>query len=199
MPKSSKIWGMANLLEIITKSLIGKQYYEVKLKNGYTSDETLTIEKDLDTRYKPTREFFEFLKIKEFGEAYEYLKVRYEKLKKDEEKWQIDKSEGDNFPVQSVAYWYSLKIYTRATHNKLSLTNLNNNQSRKAFDELEELKNRFEADPRKKDELGLEVQVAAMKLLEKLVALKLVKENDKVSDFIGKFTTDETDYMNRRN
>lgn len=198
MPKSDKIWDMSDIIKNLFN--FGNEFTQVKLKQDYFDPdrESSGVDK-IDVRYKPTSEFFEFLKIEKFGKAYKYLTLRYKKLKIDEKKWQNDKSGDDNFPVQSVAYGYSLKIYTRAIYNKLAITNLNTGESRETFNELEELKNRFEADPRKKEELGFEVQAAAMKLLEKIVALKLVSNNDNIADFRGQFTTDERDYMSRRN
>lgn len=185
---------LANVLEKIIRSL-GTQSTNLAPKYPNHDYSGPGVDHDLDVRYRQSGKLSQFIETKTFGEAYSYLKGIYDKLKPEESNWQIV---NPNFPSESVEYWYMLKIYTRGVYNKLALVNLNKNQSKKAFEELEQLKITFE-NTDDKNEISLEIQVAAMKLLEKLVALKLVDGNDKMSDYIGELTIDETNYKNRRN
>lgn len=180
------------------KNLFGKQYYKLEPKGQYPDETTLNIEDQVDTTLKPTKAFKEFMEIETFDKGYKFLKKRYKKLKDDEKKWQNRIPTDEKFPEESVAYWFSLKIYTRALRNKLALANLNEKEAKLAFEELENSKKRFEEESPENGRADFEVMELGMKVLEKIIALKLVLGNDKIMDFLVQYTTDENEYMNRR-
>lgn len=174
---------------------LGRQKYEVKLKDPHPDTSTIGVDMDVDTRYAPTKEGRKFLDITSAAKALKHLQYRYSILSNQENEYYQNPSSVPSFPKESVEYSMQLDRFTMHMQNRLGRFNQLRKEGTKLLEELKTFNQQMQFDQINNGQAGRIRRLKALDVLDNATTIAFLK-NMKIN-LHEDMTIYETDYWNR--